>query len=115
MQTGSLGSAAAFASDPFRNLALPQSVQPAQVPALSPPGLQPTPDFATLFTQAIGDLNQTQSEANVAVEQVLLGNPDVSSTEALTAVKKADLALRTILQVRNKLLEAYQSLEQMRF
>ena len=37
---------------------------------------------------------------------------DINEAEVLTAVQKADLAFRMLLQVRNKLIEAYREVQQ---
>jgi len=55
-----------------------------------------------------------QTEADFAVMQALSGE-DVTQVEVMAAVKKADLALRMMLQVRNKLLDAYNEVQQIRF
>jgi len=55
-----------------------------------------------------------QTQADFAVMQALSGE-DITQVEVMAAVKKADLALRKMLQVRNKLLDAYNEIQQIRF
>jgi len=57
------------------------------------------------------EVNQMQHDADQKVHSLLTGG-DVSSAEVLTAVQKADMAFRTLLQVRNKLIEAYRDVLQ---
>ena len=45
------------------------------------------------------------------VHSMLTGG-DVNEAEVLTSVQKADLAFRMLLQVRNKLIEAYREVQQ---
>jgi flagellar hook-basal body complex protein FliE len=52
-----------------------------------------------------------QHNADSMVHEMLTGG-DVNSAEVLTAVQKADMAFRTLLQVRNKLIEAYREVLQ---
>jgi len=52
-----------------------------------------------------------QIDANDMVHSLLTGG-DVNEAEVLTAVQKADLAFRMLLQVRNKLVEAYREVQQ---
>ncbi len=52
-----------------------------------------------------------QADANSMVHSLLTGG-DVNEAEVLTAVQKADLAFRMLLQVRNKLIEAYREVQQ---
>ena len=39
---------------------------------------------------------------------------DVNAAEVLTAVQKADLSFRMMTQIRNKLVEAYQEVKEIR-
>ena len=54
-----------------------------------------------------------QLDADHAVEQLMTGG-DVNAAEVLTAVQKADLAFRMMVQVRNKLVQAYQEIKEIR-
>ena len=85
------------------------------LPAANPQGMSPGgPAFADLLGQAIGRGAAMQSEADLTVMHALAGG-DITQVEVLSAVKKADLALRMMLQVRNKLLDAYNEVQQIRF
>ena len=68
--------------------------------------------FAELFGQLIGDVNQMQLQANQIGESFILGkHQDVAAL--VLATQKADLALDLTIQVRNKLVEAYQEVMRM--
>src|SRR6056297_912520 len=67
--------------------------------------------FADLLTQQVKNVNTMQGDANDMVHTMLTGG-DVNEAEVLTAVQKADLAFRMLLQVRNKLIEAYREVQQ---
>ena len=54
-----------------------------------------------------------QQEANSAIETMAVGG-DVNPAEVLTAVQKADLAFRLTMQIRNKLVAAYQEVQNIR-
>ena len=54
-----------------------------------------------------------QQEADQAVESLATGG-DVAPAEVLTAVQKADLAFRMMMQIRNKLVDAYTNIENIR-
>ena len=54
-----------------------------------------------------------QQQADTAVEQLATGG-DVSPAEVLTAVQKADMAFKMMLQVRNKLVQAYEEVQAIR-
>lgn len=72
-----------------------------------------TPSFQSLLQNSIEQMGQSEAHANQMIEQSLLGD-DVTQVEVMTAVKKADLALKMMVQVRNKLLEAYDEIKQLR-
>ena len=59
----------------------------------------------------VENVNSMQTNADDMIHSLLTGG-DVNEAEALTAVQKADLAFRMLLQVRNKLIEAYREVQQ---
>ncbi len=63
-----------------------------------------------LFDQ-VGEVNSMQQSADGMVHEMLTGG-NVNQAEVMTAVQKADLAFRMMLQVRNKLMDAYRELQQ---
>lgn len=67
--------------------------------------------FAKLMVDEVKNVNTMQTNANEGVHALLTGG-DVNEAEVLTAVQKADLAFRMLLQVRNKLIEAYREVQQ---
>jgi len=67
--------------------------------------------FAELMTREVQNVNKMQNQADGMVESLLTGG-DVNEAEVLTSVQKADLAFRMLLQVRNKLIEAYREIQQ---
>ena len=69
--------------------------------------------FKHFLLDSIGQVNSMQQDANRAVEQLAIGG-DVSPAEVFTAVQKADLAFRMMMQVRNKLVQAYQDVQNIR-
>ena len=70
-----------------------------------------TSDFANLIVGKFDEVNNMQTDADAMVHELLTGG-DVNQAEVLTSVQKADLAFRMMLQVRNKLIEAYRELQQ---
>ncbi len=70
-------------------------------------------NFLSLVNSGIGQVNELQSSANFQVEQMLAGE-DVQSAEVLTGLQKADMAFRLLVQVRNKLMQAYEEINNIR-
>jgi flagellar hook-basal body complex protein FliE len=71
-----------------------------------------SPPFADLLLQQLGQVNALDQSAQAAVEKSLSGG-DISQVEVLTEMKKADLALRMMIQVHNKIFDAYTEIKQM--
>lgn len=69
--------------------------------------------FKNFLLNSIDQVNSMQQEANRAVEGLATGG-EVSPAEVFTAVQKADLAFRMMMQVRNKLVQAYQEVQNVR-
>ena len=68
-------------------------------------------DFANLLVDQVKNVNTMQNSANGQVHTLLTGG-EINEAEVLTSVQKADLAFRMLLQVRNKLIEAYREVQQ---
>lgn len=85
-------------------------------PLLNPPmgaGQAGDTSFKDMLFDSIKQVNSMQLDADKAVEQMFTGG-DVNPAEVLTAVQKADLAFRLTMQMRNKLMEVYQEVRDIR-
>lgn len=73
-------------------------------------------DFQDVLLRSLDQVNRLDAESQNAIAQGLAagGEGDMTQAEIFMAVKKADLAFRTMLQIRNKVLEAYNEIKQMR-
>src|SRR5215208_5754717 len=69
--------------------------------------------FKNMLLDSIQEVNSAQLEADRAVENLFTGG-ESNPAEVLTAVQKADLAFRMMMQVRNKLVQAYQEVKEIR-
>jgi flagellar hook-basal body complex protein FliE len=71
-------------------------------------------EFVKTLQDAMSQVSQLQDEADAHVSQLLTGNgQDVHS--AMIAVEKAGLAFDMMVQVRNKIVAAYQQVSGMQF
>lgn len=69
-------------------------------------------DFARGLDKALDHLNQVQNQADYMVAKLVTGQAeDIHSV--ILAVEKANLSLQMAVQVRNKVLEAYQEIMHM--
>jgi flagellar hook-basal body complex protein FliE len=75
--------------------------------------IEPGKDFKSLLMKSINEVNRLQNEADQATVNLATGATD-NVAEVFTAVKKAELAFQTLLQIRNKLMESYDEIKQMR-
>jgi flagellar hook-basal body complex protein FliE len=71
-----------------------------------------TKSFGELLQESIGKVNSLQQEANVAMEKLASGESQ-NLHETLLAVEKADIAFRTMNQVRTKVIDAYREIMKM--
>ena len=70
--------------------------------------------FAELMTDAVGQVNELQQQAQTAVTGLMTGS-GVDVHQAMIATQKADMAFELVLAVRNKAVQAYQSVMGMQF
>lgn len=69
--------------------------------------------FKGMLVDSIQQVNSMQANADQAVETLFTGG-DINPAEVLTAVQKADLAFRLTMQMRNKAMEVYQEIKDIR-
>ena len=70
--------------------------------------------FADLITDAVGQVNQLEQQAQSTVTGLMAGS-GVDVHQAMIATQKADMAFEFVLAVHNKAVQAYQSVMSMQF
>lgn len=98
-------------------------IQFPQVGKIGAPGVPPSQvdrpeqvkgkDFKSILLESLDEVNRLQNEADKGVQQLMSGRTD-NVAEVLYAVNKAGVAFDLLMEVRNKLLDAYQEIRQMR-
>ena len=68
--------------------------------------------FKEMLLQSLNEVSQLRQEAHGQVEQLMAGQTD-NVVEVMSAVKKAGVAFDLLMEIRNKMLEAYQELRQL--
>lgn len=68
--------------------------------------------FKDLLKKALTDLNASQVGANDAIKNLATGGED-NLHDVIIAMEQAGMTLQYAIQIRNKVLEAYQSVIQM--
>lgn len=87
-----------------------------QTPPLLPGGSSSRPEepasgLAGSFARMVNAVESTNAGANAAVGKMIDGTGDVH--DAMIALQRADLTLQFSVQVRNKLVQAYQEIMRM--
>ena len=90
----------------LNQISLQQNGIPSGVPATG------APSFSAMIQGSLAEINQTQMTASAAVEESLSGG-DITQVEVFSAMKKADLSMRMLLQIRNKVMAAFNEIKQM--
>jgi len=70
-------------------------------------------DFAALLKSSIDQVNAGQQDASALVQDFELGNPNANLQDVMMSLQKANLSFQTMVQVRNKLVGAYQEIMNM--
>ena len=95
-------------------------VSPTKIPLLMPEqqGITDTnsssgkADFGSYLAKAVNDLNQSQVAADNISDKFLAGQVD-NLHEVTIAMEKAKLTMQLAVQVRTKMVEAYQEISRM--
>ncbi len=69
--------------------------------------------FADFVSQSLRQVDQSQSTAESLSHQYQLNRNDVSIEDAMLAAQKANISFQTTVQVRNKLVAAYNDIMNM--
>jgi flagellar hook-basal body complex protein FliE len=93
------------------NISIPQTLTSTTVHSAN--AASNGPSFKDVLVDSIQQVNTMQLEADQAVETMFTGG-EINPAEVLTAVQKADLAFRLTMQMRNKLMEVYQEIKDIR-
>jgi flagellar hook-basal body complex protein FliE len=93
-----------------------QSITSAIGPGLAPPSVGAASNaggggFADALSKLVSSVEDATSQSNSAVVGMLDGTVDVH--DAMIAMQQADIALQLTMQIRNKLVQAYQEIMRM--
>ena len=68
--------------------------------------------FGKMLTESIGEVNRLQKEADKAANNLVTGKEtDIHGT--MIALEKANISFRLMMQVRNKIVSAYEEIKRM--
>ncbi len=90
-----------------------RNIEAVARPGPASPGSSASGDaFSGLFESAIASVQSTQQAAGKSIERMLSGEPEEVHQTMLSA-QRAELAFEMFLQVRNKVVQAYQEVMRM--
>ena len=99
---------------PIQNLARLDPMAPIGPPSLvEPGGLAGGKDFKTILLENLDEVNRLQREADQKVQALYRGETD-NVAEVFAAINKAGVAFDLLMEIRNKLTDAYREIQQMR-
>ena len=70
-------------------------------------------DFSQLLKQSIDTVNETQQQAGAMKTAFETGQGDVDMAEVMVAIQKSSLSFEAMVQVRNKMGDAYKDVMNM--
>lgn len=68
--------------------------------------------FADTLKDAVGGVNELQKASDKSMQNLATGKTD-NVADVMIAAEKADIALKVMVQVRNKIIDAYQEVMKM--
>ena len=94
--------------DPISALGAPLEAAESAAPNIQ----APSADFANWLASQVEDVNTKVAQADMQVRQLAVGE-NTNLHQVMISLEKARLSLELVVQVRNKVLEAYQNMMQM--
>jgi flagellar hook-basal body complex protein FliE len=95
------------------NAGMIRPAAPIQAPSAPEAPAGSTKNFHAFLLDNLDEVNRLQREADQGVQALLTGQTD-DVAEVMTAVNKAGIAFDLLMEVRNKLLDAYREIQEMR-
>jgi flagellar hook-basal body complex protein FliE len=93
---------------------IPNMTVPGPSSLQSGGGISGEDSFSSVLSNAVHTVDQLHTSAASQVSNLLRGGGgDVN--DVMVAVEKADVAFQLMMQVRNKIVNAYQDIEKMQF
>ena len=69
-------------------------------------------NFLDTLKQSVEKVNALQNQADAAIDDLVLGeNKDI--TQTMIAMEKADISFRLMMQIRNRIVKAYEEVMRM--
>jgi flagellar hook-basal body complex protein FliE len=92
-----------------------QEIKPFELknaPDVNQTGVNGETSFSDMLVKSLEEVNKLQGDANVAIQKLATGKSQ-SIHETMLAVEKAEIAFKTMNQIRLKVIEAYKEVMKM--
>lgn len=76
------------------------------------PAAKPQEEFSGMLKKAVNDVNKLQLQADDAAKKLAMGQAE-DIHQVMITIEQARLAMQMTVQVRNKVVEAYQEISRM--
>jgi flagellar hook-basal body complex protein FliE len=96
--------------DPMNNFSVSRATMPSAPTNTAGAGATSGSSFADTLKSSIDEVSRLQQDASSAVENLAEGKTD-NMSGVMTAVEKSDLAFKTLLAIRAKLMDAYDEIK----
>lgn len=99
----------------YQNQLGTRSLEPVQSPGavdFGQPAVKPA-SFSDTLQNALQGVNATQKEAGALTQAFELGDPRADLARVMVAAQQSQLAFRATVEVRNRLVQAYQDVMNM--
>jgi flagellar hook-basal body complex protein FliE len=98
--------------DQIKAIAMPVSSVAGNARAAHPTGAAPDGGFMNSLQHAISKANDIQIQADQATEALMTGQTQ-NIHQTMVALQEADVSFQLMMQIRNKLLSAYDEIQRM--
>jgi len=98
--------------DQIKAIAIPASSFIGNAPAPHPAGAAPSGGFMNSLQSAISKANDIQIQADQATEALMTGQTQ-NIHQTMVALQEADVSFQLMMQIRNKILSAYDEIQRM--
>lgn len=93
---------------------IPNAYIPPASPSIGGSGESVGESFSSILSNAVRNVDQLHNSAATQASNLLQGG-GADLNDVMVAVEKADVSFQLMMQVRNKIVSAYQDIEKMQF
>lgn len=91
----------------------PARANPVGINGLQTKQVTGTGDFSSVLKSSLDQVNNVQLQSQQLAQRFEMGDSTVSLSDAMISLQKSSIALQQTVQVRNKLVAAYQEIMNM--